>query len=156
MAHLLEILNTINSENKLQLSLVSVRLFKMFKLILFYCLLATAASFPIERVEQLSYSTWHLAMNLNPSDGHLMDYTTGWADDVFIGTYANALTKDYLNREVWRASVRQIAIVRHQHGVVDAVKVFRFVESGSLLSKFQAMNPGRQVTMTHIVFVAKH
>ena len=59
----------------------------MFKFILFYCLLATAASFPIERVEQLGYSTWHLPMNLNPSDGHLMDYTTGWAEDVFIGSW---------------------------------------------------------------------
>ena len=43
-------------------------------------------------------SLWYLAMNLNPSDGHIMDYTTGWARDRFIGTYGGALSKDYLNR----------------------------------------------------------
>ena len=87
-------------------------------------------------------------MNLNPADGHVMDYTTGWADNVFIGTYQDALKKDYLNREVWGLPVKYIAIVRHQAGEVDAVKVFRFRGGArSLLSRFQDMNPGRQVAM---------
>ena len=30
---------------------------------------------------EVEHSTWHLAMNLNPSDGHIMDYTVGWAED---------------------------------------------------------------------------
>ena len=88
-------------------------------------------------------------MNLNPADGHVMDYTTGWADKVFIGTYQDALKKDYLNREVWGLPVKYIAIVRHQTGEVDAVKVFRFKgRAMSLLSRFQDMNPGRQVAIT--------
>lgn len=99
-----------------------------------------------QRLDGVRHSTWYLGMNLNPADGHVMDYTTGWADDVFIGTYTEALTKDYLNREVWRLPVRYIAIVRHQQGEVDAVKVFRFKQGGlSLLSRFRAMNPGRQI-----------
>ena len=57
---------------------------------------------------------WTLAMNLNPSDGHIMDYTTGWAHNKFIGTYASALSKDYLNRVVWNEPASYIAIVRHQ------------------------------------------
>lgn len=118
---------------------------KFFSVLLAITALWAVTAGPIERVEQLNYSTWYLGMNLNPSDGHIMGYTTGWADDSFIGTYTNALTKDYINRVVWREPVGYIAIVRHQKGVVDAVKVFRFVESGSLLSKFQAMDPGRQV-----------
>merc|ERR1719177_98829 len=85
-------------------------------------------------------------MNLNPSDGHIMDYTVGWAKDAFIGTYSEALKKDYLNPVVWRHNVNYTAIVRHQQGWVDAVKVFRFKIGGkSMLSRFQAMNPGREV-----------
>ena len=109
--------------------------------------MATAVeSVEIERIYRDRHSTWYLGMNLNPADGHIMDYTTGWSDDAFIGTYKEALTKDYLNKEVWRLPVRYIALVRHQEGEVDAVKVFRFKESGrSLLTRFQAMNPGRQI-----------
>lgn len=91
-------------------------------------------------------STWYLGMNLNPSDGHVMDYLTGWAEDAFIGTYSEALTKDYLNPIVWKHPVNYIAIARHHQGIVDAVKVFRFkIGSRSLLSRFQAMNPGRNI-----------
>jgi len=90
--------------------------------------------------------TWFLAMNLNPADGHIMDYTTGWIDDVFIGHYAEALEKDYLDYFVWRHPVSFIAIVRHQNREVDAVKVFHFKNSSrSLLSRFQQMDPGREV-----------
>jgi len=100
----------------------------------------------VEKIERVNLRTWYLGMNLNPADGHVMDFTTGWADDVFIGTYADALKKDYLNRVVWRHPVNYIAIVRHQAGEVDAVKVFRFkYGSWSLLSRFQNMNPGREV-----------
>lgn len=100
----------------------------------------------IEKVERVEKKTWHLAMNLNPADGHIMDYTTGWVDDVFIGTYSEALRKDYLDRTVWRHPVSYIALVRHQEGEVDAVKVFRFkVASRSLLSRFQDMDPGREI-----------
>ena len=108
--------------------------------------LAVTSSKSIERIERVETKTWHLAMNLNPADGHVMGYAVGWAQDVFIGTYTEALTKDYLNRVIWNHPVSYIAIVRHQEGEVDAVKVFRFTQSGrSLLSRFQDMNPGRDV-----------
>jgi len=118
---------------------------------MFYlCYVAIFAVFaqPEEMVRRNSETmeTWYLAMNLNPADGHSMDYTTGWIDDVFLGTYTDALTKDYLNRLVWRHPANFIAIVRHQEGLVDAVKVFRFKNSSrSLLSRFMAMDPGREV-----------
>ena len=56
----------------------------------------------IERVERVETNSWYLAMNLNPEDGHKMGYGTGWTEDIFVGTYADALTKDYLNRVIWR------------------------------------------------------
>ena len=69
-------------------------------LLLALLIAGSARSFKIERIERVEIKTWNLAMNLNPADGHIMDYTTGWVDDVFIGTYAEALTKDYLNRRI--------------------------------------------------------
>lgn len=52
-------------------------------------------------------------MNLNPSDGHIMDYTTGWDDDYDIGSVKTAFTKGYLNKTVWSMLVNSIAIARH-------------------------------------------
>ena len=60
-------------------------------------------------------------MNLNPSDGHIMDYTTGWDDGADIGNADTALTKDYLSKEVWNMPVKYIGIVRHQN-----VSIFYF------------------------------
>ena len=53
-------------------------------------------------------------MNLNPSDGHIMDYSTGWHEGHNIGNVSTAFTKDYLNKTVWEKPVNRIAIVRHQ------------------------------------------
>ena len=54
-------------------------------------------------------------MNLNPDDGHIMDYTAGWDDGYNIGSASRALVKDYLSSEVWDIPVNNIAIVRHQN-----------------------------------------
>lgn len=53
-------------------------------------------------------------MNLNPSDGHIMDYTTGWDDEDDIGNVNTSFAKDYLNVTIWRKPVNRISIVRHQ------------------------------------------
>ena len=53
-------------------------------------------------------------MNLNPSDGHIMDYTTGWDDEDNIGNVNTSFTKDYLNVTIWGKPVNRISIVRHQ------------------------------------------
>jgi hypothetical protein len=92
--------------------------------------------------------TWYLGMNINPADGHIFGYTVGWATGVDIGSADEALTKDYLSANVWVKPANYIAIVRHQQGVVDAVKVFKFKTSAeSLLTRFGLpnMNPGRQI-----------
>ena len=92
--------------------------------------------------------TWYLGMNINPADGHIFGYTVGWATGVDIGSADEALTKDYLSANVWVKPANYIAIVRHQEGVVDAVKVFKFKTSAeSLGTRFglPRMNPGRQI-----------
>lgn len=89
---------------------------------------------------------WYLGMNLNPDDGHVMDYNEGWADDYDIGDKENALLKDYLNQTVWNMPAKYIAIVRHQRGLIDAVKVFVFKNwEESLSKKFKDMDPGRKI-----------
>ena len=89
---------------------------------------------------------WHLGMNLNPADGHYMDYLTGWHSGGAIGREDKALAMDFLDRQVWKEPVDYLAIVRHQHGVVDAVKVFQFKHWGlSMLERFKDMNPGRVI-----------
>ena len=54
----------------------------MKKFLLLLSLLPTAViSRDVEKTEKVRTKTWYLAMNLNPSDGHIMDYTTGWAKE---------------------------------------------------------------------------
>lgn len=90
--------------------------------------------------------TWNLGMNLNPSDGHVMGYETGWSDDSSIGSLKEALIKDYLNQTVWNTPANHIAIVRHHQGALDAVKVFTFKHWGlSLSHRFKDTDPGRNV-----------
>ena len=89
---------------------------------------------------------WHLGMNLNPSDGHTMLYNTGWHTGETIGTPETALSRDFLDSAVWREPADYIAIARHQNGILDAVKVFRFINWGiPLLDRFQMMDPGRLI-----------
>ena len=58
-------------------------------------------------------------MNLNPSDGHIMDYTTGWDDDYDIGSYNTAFSKDCLGKRVWDMPINSVAIVRHQKVCIE-------------------------------------
>jgi hypothetical protein len=58
---------------------------------------------------------------------------SGWATGNNIGVDATALTKDYLSANTWASPANYIAIVRHQKGVVDAVKVFKFKVPGESL-----------------------
>ena len=112
-------------------------------------LLACLATVLFGTVSCSSYSSpieWHLAMNLNPEDGHIMDYCTGWHVDSFIGSEENAFYKDYKNKYVWKEPANYIAILRHHNGIADAVKVWKFKYWGlSLLQRFSDMNPGRRI-----------
>ena len=62
-------------------------------------------------------------MNLNPSDGHIMDFTIGWDDGNDIGNADTAFFKDYLSKDVWNMPVNYVGIVRHQN-----VLIFYFIQ----------------------------
>ena len=63
-------------------------------------------------------------MNLNPDDGHVMGYLTGWDKYADIGNNTSALLQDYLSKEVWNMPVNNIAIVRHRKVGKTILNVF--------------------------------
>ena len=69
-------------------------------------------------------------MNVNPSDGHIMDFLTGWDEGNDTGSIDSAFTKDYINQTVWNMSVTSIAIVRHQR-VFEKFFIFFCTQSNS-------------------------
>ena len=61
-------------------------------------------------------SAWKLAMNINPSDGNIMNYcNTLWHHDVEYGDASTALCKDFISKSVRSIPVNRIAIVRHNN-----------------------------------------
>ena len=89
---------------------------------------------------------WRLAVNLNPSGGHITHYCVSWDENTTIGTTGRSLTFDFMDKEVRLLPVNYIAIVRHNSSYPDAVKIWRFKTPNiSLLSRFQSGN-GSAVT----------
>ena len=93
---------------------------------------------------------WQLAMNLNPSDGNIMDYCNiNWYTDVQYGNRETALLSDFVNKAIRNIKMSYIAIVRHTHGTPDAIKTWKLkTETESLLQWFQKMNPGSIIATT--------
>ena len=90
------------------------------------------------------YPVWHLAMNLNPNDGHIMHYCEGWHMDIDMGRKEEAFDKDYINRTVRKLPINYIAIFRHDNSKVQALRIWKFKEPNrSLQEGFQDMDPGR-------------
>ena len=91
---------------------------------------------------------WELAMNINPSDGHIANYCNNfWYKDVQYGSESGAFAKDFVSKNVRRNPVNYIAIVRHANKRPTAVKVWKFssVDTNSLLDKFGS---GKRKTVT--------
>lgn len=63
-------------------------------------------------------------MNLNPSDGHIMDFLTGWDERNDTGSINSALTRNYINQAVWNMSMENVAIVRHKRVFENMLFVF--------------------------------
>ena len=59
-----------------------------------------------------------------------------WHQDIQHGDESIALTKDFVSKSVRQQPANYIAIVRHKNSIPDAVKVWKFKETSSLLSWF--------------------
>lgn len=80
---------------------------------------------------------WKLAFNINANDKHSFRYAAGaWENDENVGTSASAFTADYKSLNVTHEIANFIAIVRHQDGVCEAVKVWEFLTQGNKLRSY--------------------
>jgi len=80
---------------------------------------------------------WKLAFNINAADGHNFGYgATAWDDDSDVGSDETAFTADYKNYDVTLETANYIAIVRHQNGKCEAVRVWKFLTVGKTLSTY--------------------
>ena len=83
-------------------------------------------------------TVWTLALNLNPSDGHNFGYGGPWAQDTAVGTEAEALDKDFKDKDVMKTKAKYLAIARHMDKKCEAVRVWELKEpEKSLLELFQ-------------------
>ena len=67
-----------------------------------------------------------------------MDYTTGWDDNLDIGSADTAFTKDYLNKTVWNKPVNFITIIRHQRACIRVFSISRSAAPFKTNLKIQA------------------
>jgi len=80
---------------------------------------------------------WKLAFNINADDGHSFSYrATAWEDDTNVGNSTSAFTADYKSLNVTHEIANFIAIVRHQDGECEAVKVWEFLTQGNKLRDY--------------------
>jgi hypothetical protein len=85
----------------------------------------------------LDGSKWKLAYNIHASDGHDFGYgADAWDDATDVGTDETAFTSDYKNYDVTTEVANFIAIVRHQNGNLEAVRVWKFLISGGTLNNY--------------------
>jgi len=104
--------------------------FKMINYFLVLFLLQLTSSYP-------DGSQWKLAFNIHASDGHSFAYTSNvWEDDTNVGSKTAAFNADYKSYKVTQETANFIAIVRHQDGVCEAARVWKFLKSGKTLHEY--------------------
>ena len=125
----------------------TVRLFFFLVLLSVFVLFMETAMFVALVITHINlvYPVWHLAMNLNPNDGHIMHYCEGWHMDIDMEKKEEAFDKDYINRTVRKLpiTISYIAICRHDNSKVQALRIWKLKEPNrSLLERFQNKDPG--------------
>jgi len=89
---------------------------------------------------------WVLAVNINPSDGHNFGWGAVQWSGVSAGSLQDAFAKDFLDLTAYRMKANYIAIVRHDETSMNAVKVWKFKESGKSLEQYlKPTVPGRLI-----------
>jgi len=93
--------------------------------------------FLINSTKVVLAARWKLAFNIHASDGHNFGYSqNAWEDDLNVGSDKRAFTADYKNYDATLKIANYIAIVRHQKGVCDAAKVWKFLSPGKTLEEY--------------------
>jgi len=93
---------------------------------------------------------WKLALNINPDDGHNFGWgASAWSDENDVGNSTTALTADYKSYDVALETANFIAIVRHQDGVCDAVRVWEFLAVGKTLHEYMNIEKTSRLVATY-------
>jgi len=80
---------------------------------------------------------WKLALNINPDDGHNFGWgASAWDDTKDVGSNGTAFTADYKSYDVTLETANFIAIIRHQDGVCEAARVWKFLAVGKTLHEY--------------------
>ena len=103
-----------------------------------------------KRIEQLekieedrNQKLWKLAGNINPCDGGNFGYGGPWSKGKDVGTFENALNKDYLNNTVWREPFGYITIARHNNASCVMSKTWKLKDNHRSLYSYFSSYPGR-------------
>jgi len=82
-------------------------------------------------------SQWKLAFNIHPADGHSMGYgADAWDNDEDVGADGKAFEADYKSYDVTIEIANFVAIARHQNGICEAARVWKFLEAGNTLHDY--------------------
>jgi len=93
---------------------------------------------------------WKLAFNINAADGHNFGYgAKAWEDDSDVGSDATAFNADYKNYDVTVETANYLAIVRHQNGVCEAARVWKFLTPGKTLKNYLNTKQSLRLKATH-------
>ena len=99
-------------------------------------------------------SAWKIAMNINPSDGNIMNYCNAlWYHDVQYGNASTALSQDFVSKSVRNIPVNRIAIARHTNRRPDYIRVWKFKDTLLLLRWFKN-GPRNTVTEGGYIYIS--
>lgn len=92
---------------------------------------------------------WKLALNINPDDGHNFGWgASAWDDTKDVGSSATAFTADYKSYDVALETANYIAIIRHQDGVCEAARVWKFLAVGKTLHEYMNIQKNGRLVAT--------
>jgi len=94
--------------------------------------------------------TWKLAININPEDGHNFGFSaSAWDDENDLGKNTTAFSADYKSYDVALETANFIAIVRHQDGVCEAARVWKFLAVGKTLHEYMNIKKSLRLVATY-------
>jgi len=92
---------------------------------------------------------WKLAFNIHPADGHNMGYgADAWDNHEDVGADGKAFEADYKSYDVTIEIANFVAIARHQNGICEAARVWKFLESGNTLLDYVDIQKTKRLIAT--------
>jgi len=135
----------------------------MFSLLAVLLVLDAAAGNAIDDVvKKADGGSWDLALTINPSDGHLVNYKNSafWAHPAQLGgasfKSSERYTKDYKNLKAFNSGAARLLIVVHQKGKVKGWRSWNLAKPGASLGSYfdSSTTPHKSRVHKHTDFTA--